>query len=139
MSNVEFKLLHNNAQLPEPSQSGWDIYAHQHMIIPPNKLASIRTGIAIGIPEGFVGQMFERNSWVQQHPMQIICPLIHHGFFGEIQIMLLNLSNKPLEIRMYDKLAQLVVVPCLQTGTSVIHLSSTKTNVIGLTGKSKPK
>lgn len=132
---VEFKLLDSNMPVPRKNVSGWDIAINQSITIPPRSSALVSTGLAVGIPKGYVGQLYERKSMFVHSQLYLACPLVHHGFFGEISLDILNNSDVPIELRKHDIVAQLVVIPFMHESEVVQQLSVNKTNVIGLTGR----
>ena len=68
MPHVEFLLIHKDAALPEPMDSGWDIAVAESVVVPARQVARVRTGCAIGIPEGYVGMLYERMHLVLKQP-----------------------------------------------------------------------
>jgi len=134
MPHVEFLLIHKDAALPEPMDSGWDIAVSESVVVPARQVARVRTGCAIGIPEGYVGMLYERMHLVLKQPYQLLCPVIHTGFDAEVSLMVYNLSDKPLELRKYDKIAQLLAIPVLPYSQPVMTLTSRKRQHIGHSG-----
>ena len=55
---IKVKKLKENAKLPthgHPGDAGMDFYATENVIFPPGKQMKIGTGVAVEIPEGYVG------------------------------------------------------------------------------------
>src|SRR5690625_5062059 len=57
--SVGFKRLSDNATIPtkaHPTDSGFDLYAAEDVIIEPGETAVVRTGIAVKLRAGYEGQ-----------------------------------------------------------------------------------
>lgn len=125
MLNV-FK-YHKEAVLPNrnlPSDAGLDLYALNNVFVEHGTTAIIDTGVAIDIPVGYFGKIFDRSS-LGSKGLAVGGGVIDSGFSGAIKVVLHNLTNKQDDhyfpgIRGYqicagDKIAQIVVQPCLLT------------------------
>lgn len=120
---VKIKKLHRNAVIPKyakPGDAGLDLVA---IDLNANDLyMEYRTGLAIEIPEGFIGLIFPRSSISNTaHILANSVGVIDSGYRGEIKIRF-KLDNEILKsygsISMHevlykkgDKVAQLIIVP----------------------------
>ena len=89
---------------------------------------TIPTGIAVEIPDGYVGFVFARSGLAIRDGVALSngVGVIDSDYRGEIKVGLLNQSNKIREIAPGDRIAQLVVVPvCRVTPVIVDELSDT--------------
>ena len=62
---IKVKKLHKDAKLPthgHPGDAGMDFYCVEDVIFPPGKQERVHTGVAIEIPEGFVGLIWDKSS-----------------------------------------------------------------------------
>jgi dUTP pyrophosphatase len=113
---LRVRRLDPRAQLPTrayPGDAGLDLYALQDAVLQPGERASIRTGIAVEIPEGEAGLVLPRSGLAARNGIALVnAPgLIDAGYRGEIQVLLLNTdTSAAFELTAGDRIAQLVLV-----------------------------
>ena len=93
--------------------AGLDLYALEEGVIAPGQRGSVRTGIAVEIPDGEAGLVLPRSGLAARHGIALVnAPgLIDSGYRGEIRVLLLNTDpSAPFEIASGDRIAQLVLV-----------------------------
>lgn len=76
----------------------------------------IPTGLAMAIPEGYVGLIFARSGLASKHgvaPANCV-GVIDSDYRGEVKIALTNHSNLPYTIQPGDRIAQLMISPVVQ-------------------------
>ena len=75
-----------------PGDAGLDLYALEDGVLAPGERASIRTGIAVEIPDGQAGLVLPRSGLAARHGIALVnAPgLIDSGYRGEIRVLLLN-------------------------------------------------
>jgi dUTP diphosphatase len=77
----------------------------------PLRSASIPTGIALEIPEGYEGQVRTRSGLAASHG--VVClnspGTIDSDFRGEIVAIMINLGAEPFVVRPGDRIAQLAI------------------------------
>jgi dUTP pyrophosphatase len=105
--------LQPGARLPErahPSDAGADLFSREHVEIYPGEQKLVDTGVAIKIPRGFAGFIFNRSS---QGKRGITIPhsvgVIDADYRGNLKVLLKNISEDPYVIEAGDRIAQLVV------------------------------
>ena len=80
----------------------------------PGEQKLVDTGIAIKIPEGYGGFIFNRSS---QGKKGITIPhsvgVIDSDYRGNLKVLLKNISDDPYKISAGDRIAQLVIMPVL--------------------------
>lgn len=119
--------------LPERASAhsaGFDLRAavDEPLMIGPGQRALVATGVAVGIPEGFEGQVRPRSGLAWKHGISIVnAPgTIDADYRGEIQVILINHSSEPFTVRRGERIAQLVIAPVLPCElVQVENLSST--------------
>ena len=105
------------AKLPTRATSGdagLDLYAFESAQLDPGARASLGTGIAVEIPEGYAGLVLPRSGWAARHGIALVNGpgLIDAGYRGEVRVLLLNTDREEaFEITKGDRIAQLLVVP----------------------------
>ncbi|MCC6754880.1 MAG: dUTP diphosphatase [Solirubrobacterales bacterium] len=116
---LKVKLLVGSATLPSRAHTGdagLDLHAAEAAHIGPGERWPVATGLAVEIPEGHCGLVLPRSGLARRHGISLVnAPgLIDSGYRGEVKVLLLN--NDPAEvfrIEPGDRIAQLVVTPCL--------------------------
>ena len=113
---LKVRRLAARATLPTrayPGDAGLDLYALEEGVIAPGERASVRTGIAVEIPDGEAGLVLPRSGLAARHGIALVnAPgLIDSGYRGEIRVLLLNTDpSAPFEIGSGDRIAQLLLV-----------------------------
>ena len=132
-------LLKPGAKLPErahPTDAGADLFAYENLEIYPNEQKLVDTGIAIKIPHGFAGFVYNRSS---QGKKGITIPhsvgVIDSGYRDTIKVLLKNIGDDPYKITTGDRIAQLVIQKVELVGFKDIWNDSTRgTGGFGSTG-----
>jgi dUTP pyrophosphatase len=105
--------LQPGAKLPQrahPSDAGADLFALESCEIYPGEQKLVDTGVAVKIPRGFAGFIFNRSS---QGKKGITIPhsvgVIDSDYRGNLKVLLKNIGEDPYTIEPGDRIAQLVV------------------------------
>jgi dUTP pyrophosphatase len=105
--------LQPGAKLPQrahPSDAGADLFALEAYEIYPGEQKLVDTGVAVKIPRGFAGFIFNRSS---QGKRGITIPhsvgVIDSDYRGNLKVLLKNISEDPYLVQPGDRVAQLVV------------------------------
>ncbi|HBB49539.1 TPA: dUTP diphosphatase [Candidatus Nomurabacteria bacterium] len=109
---LKVKKLHKDAKLPthgHPGDAGMDFYAMENVVFPPGKQMHVRTGVAIEIPEGYVGLVWDKSSIAFNLGLKIMGGVIDAGYRGELIMNLLNISDKEVIIEKGHKVAQMII------------------------------
>jgi dUTP pyrophosphatase len=107
--------LRDGARLPTRAHSGdagLDLYAADAATIAPGERATIGTGIAVEIPDGFAGLVLPRSGLAARHGIALVnAPgLIDSGYRGEVRVLLLNTDRREaFDVKPGERIAQLVV------------------------------
>ncbi|MEV7428962.1 dUTP diphosphatase [Nocardioides sp. NPDC092400] len=95
-----------------PGDAGADLLTTVDVVLAPGERALVPTGIALALPEGYVGLVHPRSGLAARHGVSIVnAPgTIDAGYRGEVKVLLVNLDpSEPVELRRGDRVAQLVV------------------------------
>ena len=120
MVTVKIQRLPHNLDLPLPrkmseNSSGFDLMAavDEPVDIPPGDTAIIPTGIALGIPPGYEGQVRPRSGLAARHGLSIpnAPGTIDADYRGEVKVILINLGRETITLKRGDRIAQLVIMP----------------------------
>ena len=113
---LRVRRLDPRATLPTrayPGDAGLDLYALEEGALDPGARASVRTGVAVEIPDGYAGLVLPRSGIAARSGISVVnAPgLIDAGYRGELQVLLLNTDREtPFSIAAGDRIAQLVLV-----------------------------
>ena len=115
---LEIPLVRLDEDLPAPSyarpgDAGCDLVARVAAVLAPGGgRATIATGIALEIPDGYAGLVLPRSGLAARHGVTCLnAPgLIDPGYRGEVAVILVNTdSATPYEVHRGDRIAQLVI------------------------------
>jgi dUTP pyrophosphatase len=113
---LRVRRLDDRAQLPTrayPGDAGLDLYALEDGELGPGERASIRTGIAVEVPDGQAGLVLPRSGLAARQGISIVnAPgLIDSGYRGEIRVLLLNTDREArFAFASGERIAQLILV-----------------------------
>lgn len=79
----------------------------------PGDIRTVPSGIAVELPEGYVGFVFARSGLATRHGIALAngVGVVDSDYRGEIRIGLVNLSGEPYTVNPGDRIAQLVIMP----------------------------
>jgi dUTP pyrophosphatase len=113
---LTFTRLSEDAREPSRAHdgdAGYDLYAVEAATIAPGERASVGTGIALAIPEGWAGLVLPRSGLAARHGITLpnAPGLIDAGYRGEVRVLLLNAdSRETFHVAPGDRIAQLVLM-----------------------------
>lgn len=111
---LNFVKLLRNAESPEyafETDAGFDLKAIENVSLFPVEQKEVRTGIAVEVPEGYVGIVRDRAGIVQKMNVHTVAGTFDSGYRGEVSIMLVNMNDKTVEIEKGMRIAQIILVP----------------------------
>ena len=121
ISKVQFKRLNNDAILPKRGSeeaAGYDLFANisNAIEIKPHETVKILTGIAVAIPKGYFGGIFARSGISTKKGLRPAnCSgVIDSDYRGEIIVALHNDTDKVQIVESNERIAQLIIIPCLE-------------------------
>jgi dUTP pyrophosphatase len=109
--------LRDGAVVPTRAYSGdagLDLAACERLELGPGERASVGTGLAVAIPDGYAGFVQPRSGLALRHGITIVNTpgLVDSGFRGELRVILLNTDDRdPFLVEPGMRIAQLVVLP----------------------------
>ena len=109
---MEVVRLKTEAILPTRATSGsagYDLTAVQNDVIEPGSRRLIPIGVAIKLPEGVYGRIAPRSGLAVKKGIQVGAGVIDPDYTGEIHVLLFNHGSEPFEIRVGDRIAQLIL------------------------------
>jgi len=107
---------------PRVGDAGFDLPSLEKVEIAPGKFQTLRTGIHLAIPLGYVGLVRDRSS-VAIRGGACTAGVIDASYRGELKVVLHNLSEAPLSFEVGDRIAQILLLPHL-TGDELKQVES---------------
>lgn len=115
MIEVQFSRLDSRAVIPtyaHLTDAGADLACLEEFELKPGERKLIRTGIAVAIPDGFVGLVHPRSGLANKHGISIVNTpgTVDSGYRGELLINLINLDpTLSFSAPAGSRIAQLVI------------------------------
>ena len=109
---LTIKKQHDHAKLPtkgNPGDAGIDLYALEEVVFSPGEQKRINTGIAMEIPDGHVGLLWDKSGISFKQGLKIVGGVIDCGFRGEIVASMVNLSATEQVITAGQKFTQMII------------------------------
>ncbi len=110
--NLKVKKLREDAKLPTHGHlgdAGMDFYAVETVKFAPGAQERVLTGIAVEIPEGYVGLIWDKSSVSFNLGLKIMGGVIDSSYRGEMIMCLLNTSSKEVVLEKGQKFAQMLI------------------------------
>ena len=116
---LSFKRVHPDAVLPayaHPSDAGMDIRSVKALVIPAGRRALVPTGLVVNLPPGYEAQVRPRSGLALKAGVTVLNTpgTIDAGYRGEIGVILANFGEDDFEVKVGDRVAQLVIAPVTQ-------------------------
>lgn len=89
--------------------AGMDLHALDRIRIEGNTRVQVGTGIAMEIPHGYVGLVWDKSGLSNTHGLKTLGGVIDAGFRGEIKVGIINLSANDYTIEAGHKVAQMLI------------------------------
>ena len=132
--------LHPKAKIPtfaHTSDAGMDLYTVSDLTVAPGERVQLPTGIALAIPEGYVGLIWDKSGISHKGGLKTLGGVIDAGYRGEVFVGIVNLSAEPYSFTVGDKVAQLLIQaveqPHIQE-VSDLDITSRGSGAFGSTG-----
>lgn len=113
---INVKRLREDARLPvraHRTDAGADLFSVEEVKLWPGGRAVVATGIAIEIPEGYVGLVHPRSGLAAKHEITVTnAPgTIDSDYRGEVMVLLSRLGTygRPVTLEKGSRIAQLVI------------------------------
>lgn len=115
---VQIAVRQLDPELPLPvmahaGDAGMDLYARQDVeIAPAGGRVLVPTGIAIAIPDGYVGLVVPRSGLAIKHGVTLVNTpgIIDSGYRGELQVVMINTDPAiSYSVKRGDRIAQLMI------------------------------
>jgi len=111
---LEIQKIHEDAVPPKrstPGDAGLDLTSVENMVIQPEEVKLVPTGWKMSVPMGYEiqirprsGLAFKKKIMVLNSPGTVDC-----HYRGEVKVILYNEGKEPFEIKVGDRIAQMVI------------------------------
>lgn len=110
------KKLTSTAKLPDKANlfdAGLDLYCDEKevVVLNPGERRLFSTGIAVGIPKGFVGLIWPRSGLAVKKGFDTMAGVIDAPYRGEVKVLIINEDSVCQIVSPGDKIAQMIVQP----------------------------
>lgn len=109
---IKVKKLHQDAKVPayaHEGDAGMDLFVLEDMMLVPGRPTKVRTGVAMEIPEGYAGLIWDRSGLSTSQGVKTLGGVIDSGYRGEVLVGMINASLAPYTVRAGEKVAQLLI------------------------------
>ena len=114
MSILRVKKTNDTAVVPTqgtPHSAGYDLYSIETHILMPMDIKLFKTGLILEIPTGHYGRIAPRSGLAFKNGIDVMAGVIDEDYRGELGILLINLGKTEKEIKIGDKIAQIIIEP----------------------------
>ncbi|MBP9763128.1 MAG: dUTP diphosphatase [Candidatus Pacebacteria bacterium] len=109
---IKFKKLNENAIAPKYAykfDAGMDLFCLEDVSIAPNERVQISTGIAMEIPEKYVGLIWDKSGLSHKSGLKTVGGVVDSQYRGEIKVGMINLSGDVFKFEAGQKIAQMLI------------------------------
>lgn len=109
---LKVKKLHPDAKLPSYARegdAGMDLFTVEPIELEPGERKSIPLGLALEIPKGYVGLIWDKSGLSHKYGIKHFGGVIDSGYRGEIHAGIMNLSDKFFNFEKGHKIAQIII------------------------------
>lgn len=92
----------------QAGDAGMDLYSAEDAVLKPGERISCKTGIAIKIPDGYVGLIWDKSGPSHKFGIKTLGGVFDSNYTGEYLIGMVNLSGENFEIKKGQKIAQVI-------------------------------
>jgi len=112
--NQKVRVKRLDPELPLPSyehagDAGFDLFAREAVTLAPKERAQIATGIALALPEGCVGLVWDKSGLSHKGGLKVLGGVVDACYRGEVLVGLVNLSSAPYSFEKGQKVAQMLI------------------------------
>lgn len=109
---LKIKKINSEAIVPNyahPDDAGFDLYSVEAIEISPMSRVQVATGIALEIPIGYVGLVWDKSGLSHKHGLKTLGGVIDSGYRGEVKVGLINLGSETYLLEKGHKIAQMII------------------------------
>ncbi|CAI6332137.1 unnamed protein product [Periconia digitata] len=121
---LQVQLLSDAAKAPTKGSAfaaGHDLYSARDVVIPARGRARVDTDISIAVPAGTYGRVAPRSGLAAKHGIDTMAGVIDADYRGQVGVILANLSEQDFEVKIGDRIAQLIVEKIVMPDVVVVE------------------
>ncbi|KAF2855390.1 dUTP diphosphatase [Plenodomus tracheiphilus IPT5] len=121
---LQVLLLSDKATAPTKGSAyaaGHDLYSAKDITIPARGRALVPTDISISVPVGTYGRVAPRSGLAYKHGIDTLAGVIDADYRGPVGVILANLSDNDFEVKVGDRIAQLIVEKIVMPDVVVVQ------------------
>jgi dUTP pyrophosphatase len=111
--DLKVKRIHPEAKLPvygHHGDAGLDLFSVVDRDLAPGEVFAVPTGIQIAVPAGHAGLVWDKSG-ISLMGVHRLAGVVDAGYRGEVQVVMINLGDRPFAVKKGMKIAQLLVQP----------------------------
>lgn len=123
---LRVRKLHEHAVMPSKptaASAGYDVASCVEVNIQPKCRMLIKTGLSIAIPHGTYARVAPRSGLALKCGIDVMAGVIDSDYRGEVGVVLVNLGTAPFEVKVGDRIAQLILEK-IETNADVVEVSA---------------
>ncbi|KAF2465049.1 dUTP diphosphatase [Lindgomyces ingoldianus] len=123
-TQLQVQFLSDKATAPTKGSAfaaGHDLYSARDVVIPARGRARVDTDISIAVPVGTYGRVAPRSGLAAKHGIDTMAGVIDADYRGQVGVILANLSETDFEIKVGDRIAQLIVEKIIMPQVVVVE------------------
>lgn len=109
---LKVRKIHIGAILPQYAHKGdaaLDLFSVQTITLKPGEKWAIPTGVAMEIPKGFVGLIWDKSGLSINNGLKTLGGVVDATYRGEVMVGMINLGKTAYTIEAGNKVAQMVI------------------------------
>lgn len=110
---MKVQLLSETAKCPirgDDGAAGYDLYASEALSLSPWSRSLIKTDVALEMPSHVYGRIAPRSS-MGVKGLDIGAGVVDPSYRGEIKVVLINSTNNFFDVKIGDRVAQIIFTP----------------------------
>jgi dUTP pyrophosphatase len=109
---LKIKRLSPNVPIPTYAYEGdaaFDLYCREDVTVQSGERVAVPTGIAMAIPDGFVGLVWDKSGIAIKKGLKTLGGVIDSGYRGEVLVGIYNTDTEPFMFKAGEKVAQMII------------------------------
>jgi len=114
MVKIKIKKLKENAIVPRyahPGDAAMDLFSTEDCVVSVGKRRLVSSGISMELPEGYFASIRGKSGLAAKKGICILGGVIEYTYRGDYGVIVLNTGDEDFEIKIGDKIAQVVIAP----------------------------
>ncbi|OAF68127.1 hypothetical protein A3Q56_04131 [Intoshia linei] len=111
-NRILFSKLSQHAKQPTQGSklsAGFDLYSAEKCIVKAKSRQLIKTDISLEIPPGHYGRVAPRSGLAVRNFIDVGAGVVDSDYRGNLSILLFNFSETDFEVKIGDRIAQLII------------------------------